>query len=414
MYPDLSYFLHDVFGSEVDNWASIFKTFGMLLATAFFFCWLLLRSEFKRLENLNILGPNQKTITVKEGIDWKELIYNSVLVGFLGMKVPYIINHFGEFQESPSEVFFSSKGYILLGAILALLVAMFTYYIQSTSDKKPGTYTIDEYPSQRAGDIIIVAGLSGVFGAKLFSIFENIPAFLQDPIGQLTSGNGLNVLGGLIMAFFVVFYYIRKMGIKPLYMMDISGMGIMLGYAVGRMGCQFSGDGDWGIVAAAQPEWWFLPDWLWSYNFPNNVNNAGVLMEGVDKEAFQATLSDRTMSIEKRCEIASGIRYCHELKEGVYPTSVYETVMSFIFFGILWVLNRRWQIAGLVFFLYMFINGIERWLIETVRVNDKYEFLGLNWSQAQYISIGFILIGIIGFTYIWKNKERFAYGHQNK
>lgn len=409
MYPDLSYFFHDIFGTEVDNWASIFKTFGLLLALALFSAWVLLKHELKRLEDLNILAPKTITHTIKEGVDWKELIYNSLVIGFIGMKVPYVTNHFTEFQANPASVLFSLKGNVLVGAALALIVAIYTYVLQSRKDKKSGTKTFEQYPHERAGDIVIIAGVSGVLGAKIFSIFENIPAFLSDPLGQLISGNGLNILGGLIVAFFTVYVYIKRIGIKPIHMMDIAGMAILLGYAVGRMGCQFSGDGDWGIVAAAQPDWWFLPDWLWSYNFPQNVNNSGVLMDFVDKEAYNATFADRTMSVEQRCEIASGVRYCHELKEGVYPTSVYETVMSLIFCAGLWVLHRKLRIAGIIFFLYMIINGVERWFIETIRVNEKYDLFGLHWSQAQYISILFILIGIIGTGYIWKNKEKFKY-----
>ena len=398
MYPDLSYLLHDIFGTSVDNWTSIFKTFGLLLATALFTTWLLLKSELKRLENLNILSANQITYTVKEGINWKEVLYNSLVVGFIGMKIPYIINNFSEFQGNPASVLFSAKGNLLVGLALAGLVAAYTYFSQSKSDKKPGTYTRNEFPHERAGDIVIVAGVSGVLGAKLFSIFENIPAFLKDPIGQFFSGNGLNILGGLIVAFFVVYFYIKKLNIKAIHIMDIAGMAILLGYAVGRLGCQFSGDGDWGIVAAAQPDWWFLPDWVWSYNFPNNVNNSGVPMDFVDIDKLNATRVDRSLSIEQRCELASGVRYCHELKEPVYPTSIYETVMSLFFFAILWVLNRKLRIAGIIFFFYMIINGIERWFIETVRVNDKYELLGLNWSQAQYISILFIPVSYTHLT----------------
>ncbi len=409
MYPDLSYLFHDIFGSELDNWASVFKTFGLFLATVFFCAWLVVKSELKRLEGLNAISSRIVNYTIKEGIDWKELIYNSLLIGFIGMKIPYIINNFSEFQGNPAGVLFSLKGELLIGALLAIVVAAYSYYTQSKSDKKPGTYSRTESPHERAGDIIILAAISGVFGSKLFSIFENMGAFLKDPVGQLISGNGLNILGGLIVAFFAVYYYIKKLGIKPIYVMDIAGIAVLLGYAVGRIGCQLSGDGDWGIVAAVQPEWWFFPDWMWSYTFPQNVNNAGVLMAGCDPEAFNATLSDRTMSIEQRCQISCGMRYCHELKQGVYPTSIYETLVSLLFFAGLWVLNRKLRIAGMIFFLYMIINGVERWFVETFRVNDKYEYFGLHWSQAQYISIIFILIGIVGCLYIWKNRAKYKY-----
>ena len=126
----------------------------------------------------------------------------------------------------------------------------------------------------------------------------------------------------------------------------------LLGYAVGRMGCQFSGDGDWGIVAAAQPSWWFLPDWLWSYNYPNNVNNDGVLLSHCNADIYQELMSKR-MQMEDRCVEACGIRYCHELDPKVYPTPIYETVLSLIGFGLLYVWRRKFIIPGTIFFLYM-------------------------------------------------------------
>ena len=189
-------------------------------------------------------------------------------------------------------------------------------------------------------------------------------------------------------------------------MLDIGGPGILLGYAVGRMGCQFSGDGDWGIVAAAQPEWWFLPDWLWSYNFPNNVNNDGGLIAACDPAAFNETLSDRTLAIEQRCKEACGMRYCHELEQGVYPTSAYETIISFMGLGLLWIWRKKIKIAGMVFALYLIFNGVERFFIETIRVNDRYDYFGLNWSQAQFISVGFVVAGIAGVIYLLKYGKR--------
>jgi len=209
MYPDLSYLFHDLFGTPVDNWLSIFKTFGLLLATALFSTWVLLRSELKRLESKNLLQPRTITETVTAGVEWKEILYNGLIVGLLGMKVPYIMQHFPEFQGDPASVIFSGKGNLLIGLLGAAAVMVLTYFSHTKRDKKPGTYTRQEFPHEKAGDIVILAGVSGVFGAKLFSIFENIPAFLADPAGQLFSGNGLNILGGLIVAFFVVYMYVR-------------------------------------------------------------------------------------------------------------------------------------------------------------------------------------------------------------
>ena len=114
-----------------------------------------------------------------------------------------------------------------------------------------------------------------------------------------------------------------------LVVMDAVAPALMVGYGVGRIGCQLSGDGDWGIAnTAAQPDWWFLPDWMWAYTYPHNVLNEGVRIAG--------------------CEW----QYCYELSPAVYPTPFYETIMAFIIVGILWILRKRIKPAGTLFFVY--------------------------------------------------------------
>ena len=75
----------------------------------------------------------------------------------------------------------------------------------------------------------------------------------------------------------------------------------MMGYGVGRMGCQFSGDGDWGIVnEAPKPSWFIFPDWAWAYEYPHNVLNEGVRM------------------------VNCVGNHCMKLSPPVYPTPIYE------------------------------------------------------------------------------------------
>jgi prolipoprotein diacylglyceryltransferase len=403
MYPDLSYLFHDLFGSAVDNWVSVFKTFGLMLATAFAACAFMLRSELKRKEEEGLILPIKNTVNSGDIGTWNETLINAVIAGILVSKVPLVFKNFESFKQDPASVIFSSNGVWILGIIVAAGILAYHYYL-TTKPKEIKSVEITEHAHERTMDIIFMAAISGVAGSKLFSILENLDSFFADPVGQLFSGSGLTIYGGVIVAFIVVYRYVKKIGIKPIYMMDIAGMGILLGYGIGRIGCQLAGDGDWGIVAAAQPEWWFLPDWLWSYNYPNNVANDGVLLANCDPEAFKATYETGRMAIEERCQTACGIRYCHELLPKVYPTPVFETIFSLIGFGILWMLRRKIKIAGMLFFLYMIYNGIERFFIEGIRVNEKYELFGFNWSQAQYISIGFLLVGIAGVVYLSKKK----------
>ena len=407
MYPDLSYLLNDIFGTPVDNWASAFKTFGLMLALAFVACAMYVKAELKRKEEEGLISATTKSIETKGGIQWKEVIYNSLVIGLVGLKLPFIINNFEAFQQDPAAVILSGKGNWLVAIIAFVITAIYSYYVQSKEDLKPGKKKIVVHPHERTGDIIIIAAIFGVIGAKVFSILENLDAFFADPLGQLLSGSGLTVYGGLIFGGLAVYYYVKKNNIKPIHMLDIGGPGILIGYAVGRIGCQLSGDGDWGIVAAAQPDWWILPDWMWSYNFPNNVANSGGLLESCDTETYNSLIADRSLSIEQKCKVACGVRYCHELKEGVYPTSFYETIISLTGVAIFWIYRRRIRIGGMLFAMYLVFNGIERFFIETIRVNEKYNYFGFNWSQAQYISILLILTGIIAMIYLYKNGKRY-------
>jgi prolipoprotein diacylglyceryltransferase len=87
-------------------------------------------------------------------------------------------------------------------------------------------------------------------------------------------------------------------------------------------------------------------------------------------------------------------KYCHQLPEAVYPTAFYETVVSFLFFGLLWALRKRLRPFGALFALYLILNGVERFLIEKIRVNNKMEFLGLEPTQAEVISTGLVIVGV--------------------
>jgi phosphatidylglycerol---prolipoprotein diacylglyceryl transferase len=399
MYPDLSYLFHDIFGTQVDNWTSVFKSFGLMLGLAFLACTWLVKAELTRYEAEGKIAARTIDNPLKVKQSYLDILWNSLFITVLVAKIPYIASHFEDFKADPSSVLFSAKGNWLMGLLTGLAYAAYLYITEQKRDVSALPSKVHVHPHQLTGDIILLAALSGVMGSKLFSILENLEDFFRDPIGQLFSGSGLTVYGGLILAFVVVYRYVKKNGINPVYMMDIAGMGILLGYGIGRIGCQIAGDSDWGIVASAQPSWWFLPDWLWSYNYPNNVSNDGLPIGDCSPDAIASAKG----FIEERCKQICGVRYCHQLVPKVYPTPIYETLISIAGFLILYVNRRRFKIPGMIWFTYMIYNGIERFMIEKIRINEKYEMFGLNLSQAQYISLAFVLIGIIGLVYLWRN-----------
>jgi prolipoprotein diacylglyceryltransferase len=151
----------------------------------------------------------------------------------------------------------------------------------------------------------------------------------------------------------------------------------MLAYGFGRIGCQVAGDGDWGVVnTASQPGWMgFLPDWFWAYRYPHNVINEGIAIPG-----------------------CTG-RHCFMLEQPVFPTPLYESMVCITLFFILWYLRKKFTIPGMLFSVFLLFNGIERFLVELIRVNTKYHVGGINFTQAQLISLCLILLGGFGIFY---------------
>ena len=125
----------------------------------------------------------------------------------------------------------------------------------------------------------------------------------------------------------------------------------------------------------------FFPDWLWGYQFPHNVIEAGVKIEGCVG------------------------KYCHELPYPVYPTSLYETIFCITIFLCLWKIKNYITTPGIIFCLYLIFNGIERFFIETIRVTEKYDIFQIQLTQAQIIAILITIIGIFCIYYL-KNKSK--------
>lgn len=385
MYPDLSYLLHDILPAlfERDGAFSVVKMFGLLLALAFVASAYTCGLEMKRKEQQGLLLPQTMKIVSGKPASVFDLIVNGLLGFLLGFKLLYIFGNFASFKADAAAVIFSTNGNLAGGVLVAVLFTAYNLW-ESAKNKKsePQEKMIIVHPHERIGDITIVAAVSGIAGAKLFSVLENFEDFLLDPVGQLFSGSGLTMYGGLILAFFAVFVYIKRLGIAPLHMMDCAAPAITVGYGVGRLGCHFSGDGDWGIVNEALKPISILPDWLWSYQYPNNVLNEGIPISNCVGQ------------------------YCTQLAVGVYPTPLYETLLCAIMLLILWQLRTRIAIPGLLFFVYLLLNGMERFGIEGIRVNPRYDYFGMHLSQAQYIAMMLMFIGVLGMAVLYLLDKR--------
>ncbi len=413
MYPNLYYFFKDVFHIDFRP-LMVVNSFGFFVALAFIFgAWLLLK-ELKRKQELGYFTFTEKTVMVGSPAKTSDLITN-FLIGFIfGYKILGVFFSNDGLQD-PQAYIFSSHGNWLAGTGLGLL---FLYFKWKEKNKvrlaKPEQRKIRIWPSDRVGDIVIIAAVAGFLGAKIFDNLEHWDTFIQDPVGNLFSASGLTFYGGLILAIIALWVYFRKNKMSFINVADAAAPALMLSYGLGRLGCQVSGDGDWGIInsayisqpdgsvlratpeqfnaaaetyknvteqfgivgeiqhaAYALPSW--LPDWMAAYTFPHNVNKEGIPLAN-------CTWND----------------FCNYLPLPVFPTSFYEVLMCcLILFPLLWFLRKKIFTPGKLFGIYLIFNGVERFLIEKIRVNTKYDIFGWHPSQAELISLGMIIAGIV-------------------
>lgn len=383
MYPNLSYLFHDLFGTARDNGWSVIQMFGLFMGLGFFTLGYILYQELKRKEAEGIISPSSKTEIVGGGVHLSDVLGNALFGFVIGFKLPAIVSDFSTFKDDAAGFIFSSKGNWLLGILGLLVVGGYQYWDANKKKlSKPKSITRIVHPYERTGDIIMLAAVFGIVGARLFSILENLDSFIKNPLGQLFSGSGLTIYGGFILATAAITYYVRKHGIPPIHVADAIAPALMLGYGIGRIGCQVAGDGDWGIInEMAKPDWFILPDWMWAYDFPHNVLNEGVPIEGCTD------------------------KYCSRLSPKVFPTPFYEVVSSILIFSVLWVLRKKMTIAGMMACTYLILMSTARFLVEIIRVNPRYDIAGMQLSQAQLISIALLIAGVAGLILLRRREQ---------
>jgi prolipoprotein diacylglyceryl transferase len=244
---------------------------------------------------------------------------------------------------------------LMVGA--ALLVS--AYILQADFDRRRAQLErIPRYASQRdEGFLIIgVAGIAGLIGARLYHVLESPSEFFAHPGGLLFSRFGFAWFGGFLGGFVALVILARRLKIPLLEFLDICSPAACVGYAIGRIGCLLSGDGDYGVPTS-------LP---WGMSFPNGVVPTA---------------------------------------ERVHPTPLYEFFIWLAIAAFLWHMGskslRGPKARGEIFSNYLILTGIARFLIEFIRINPR-SFFGM--SNAQTASLVSIVFGAV---LLWRLKSQF-------
>jgi phosphatidylglycerol---prolipoprotein diacylglyceryl transferase len=189
-------------------------------------------------------------------------------------------------------------------------------------------------------ELVFAALIGGLVGSRLDYVIQNWDDVSDDLLENLFSGSGLVWFGGLVGGALGVCLWARWRGWLGLQMLDTCAVPLAIGYAVGRVGCQLSGDGDYG-----EPS-----DLPWAMAYP----------EG-------------TVPTE----------------DEVHPTPVYETVAMGIAAVVLWRLRDRFA-PGVLFGLYLILAGVERFLVEFIRRNDS---VAAGLTLPQLVSVAMVAGG---------------------
>ncbi len=413
MFPDFQYLFQYLFNINVPQ-LSIARTFGFFVALSFLAAAIVMVKELKRKKEDGLVQGKLELHEIGKPVSAVAILLTTIIGFALGFKfIGLITEASNNAVPDPIAYFTSSKGNLIGGIIFAIIAFAIRFTDKKKSEKlKYRKENVMVYPHERIADMLFIAAIAGFAGAKIFNAFETWDNFIQDPIGSLFSGSGLTFYGGLILATIALYWYTKKKGFSFKHLCDAAAPALILAYGIGRMGCQFAGDGDWGIYNSAYitqadaslgaasppdsfqsqvakypqqfmefgtidnirheyyaaPSW--MPTWFVAQNFKHNVNNEGISIEG-----YQGN-------------------YSHVLPVAVFPTAMYETVMCIIIFLILWSIRKKLKYPLQMFGVYLIFNGLERFFIEKIRVNTKIEWF-FNLTQAEVISFSLIICGIV-------------------
>jgi phosphatidylglycerol:prolipoprotein diacylglycerol transferase len=240
-----------------------------------------------------------------------------------------------------------------------------------------------KYGENIAVNITFIALIGGIVGAKLLYVIEDWSSIMNQPSAKIFSTEGifspagLTWYGGFILATLLIYLYVRAKKIRFLQICDAAAPSLAIGYGIARVGCHLSGDGDYGVPVSEFASW--VP---WGTDYSKGTVPPSVAFRGTEiAQKFGGVVPNNVL--------------CH-------PTPIYELILGIIIFAILWSKRKSIKEDGKIFFLYLILSGIARFLIEFIRLNPKVLF-GL--TEAQVISLILLFAGLLLFFKFPYRKE---------
>ncbi len=245
-------------------------------------------------------------------------------------------------------------------------VAMLMAFLVAAWITRLGMERIGEDP-EKAWDLVFMAVLGGIGGAKLYYVFLNFDRFQAEGLSFVLGRGGLVWYGGFFLAAVLVLWEMKRQKLPIPKMMDVAAPALALAYAVGRMGCFLVGD-DWGRPTDS---------WV-GIAFPQGAPPTRV------------DVIERQFGIQVDPDLVA--QYGQVVP--VHPTQLYEVGMSTLIFFLLWRLRFHDHRPGWLFSLWLILAGIERFIVEFFRAKDD-RFFGVI-TLAQILSLLIVTVGVVG------------------
>ena len=199
---------------------------------------------------------------------------------------------------------------------------------------------------------------SGIVFSRLLHVVDRWDYYSQNP-GHIIGAEGLTFYGAVLGAALGIWIYSKLGNFQFGYLADLVAPAILLGQAIGRVGCTINGC-CYGIATS-------LP-WGLVYTHPDSYAPLGV---------------------------------------AVHPTTVYEIIYNMIVFTVLLRLRGRFKPDGSLFLIYLSLYAL--WRVGTDFLRDGTPFLfGLHQAQVIGIVVLAIAIPILAYRTRWVKAESSA------
>lgn len=206
--------------------------------------------------------------------------------------------------------------------------------------------------------MVAIALVAGLIGAKLWHVLDTPSEFREEGWSVLWDRAGFAWYGGLTFGIVALVVQGWRAKLGWLRTLDLASSAAAAGYAIGRLGCLLSGDGDYGIETKLH--------WPWGMAFPNGI-----------------------------VPTAPGVR--------VLPTPLYEMAVGLLIAWWLWRRAGKPHAVGMIVGQYLLLSGLARFLVEFVRRNPK---IFLDLSNAQLASVGSMVAGLALIGWAARQPER--------